>query len=75
MIHRMELSINKSLYELSGVVYLSKIDLGKIPSNLYFIENVFQTAFYTRLGRYEFLVISCSLNNAPITFQVFLNDL
>lgn len=35
--------------------------------------DVFKTAFRTHEGRYEFLVVSFGLTNAPSTFQATMN--
>ena len=36
-------------------------------------ENVSKTAFWTRYGHYEFLVMSFGLTNAPVAFMDLLN--
>lgn len=38
-------------------------------------EDVQKTAFRTRDGQYEYLVVPFGLTNAPLTFQAAMNEL
>ena len=52
--------------QLQGAAIVTKIKKG---------EDVSKTAFKTRYGHYEFLVVSFSLTNAPVAFMALMNGM
>jgi transposase InsO family protein len=67
--------IKESLNNLAGMRYFSKIDIISAFNNIRIREGEeYLTAFRTRFGLYETLVMPFGLTGAPATFQRYIND-
>ena len=67
--------INDIIEKVKGVKYFTKLDL-RSAYNLICIKegDEYKTAFRTKYGHYEYLVMPFGLKNAPATFQTFINS-
>jgi transposase InsO family protein len=65
----------ESLNNLKGMRYFTKIDIISAFNNLRIKKGLeYLTAFRTRFGLFESLVMPFGLTGAPATFQRFIND-
>jgi hypothetical protein len=68
--------IKKSLNNLKGMKYFTKINIVFVFNNIRMKkEQKYLTAFRTRFGLYEFLVMPFGLTGAFAIFQKFMNDI
>ena len=68
--------IHETLAQLSKARYFTKLDI----KDAYYLVRMaegeeWKTAFQTRYGLFESLVMPMGLTNAPATFQKFNNDI
>ena len=67
--------MKETLNNLKGIKYFTKINIISIFNNIRIKEGQeYLTAFRTRLGLFESLVMPFGLTGAPATFQRFIND-
>ena len=67
--------IKETLNNLAGMKYFSKIDIISAFNNIRMREGEeYLTAFRTRFGLYESLVMPFGMTGAPATFQRYIND-
>jgi hypothetical protein len=66
--------VTEIMDRVTGANYFSKIDLKDAYYRLRIkVGDEWKTAFRTRYGHYEFLVVPMGLTNSPATFQAYIN--
>ena len=68
--------ITDIIEKVKGAKYFTKLDL-RLAYNLIRIKegDEYKTAFRTKYGHYEYLVLPFGLKNVPATFQSFINSI
>ena len=67
--------ITEIMDRVTGAQYFSKIDLKDAYYRLRIkAGDEWKTAFRTRYGHYEFMVVPMGLTNSPATFQAYINQ-
>jgi hypothetical protein len=67
--------VKETLNLICGAVIFTKLDVVAAFHNLRMkLGKEYKTAFRSRLGLYEFLVMPFGLANAPSSFQAFINE-
>ena len=66
----------ETLNSLKGIRYFSKVNIVAAFNNIHIKKGLeYLTAFQTKLGLFELLVMPFGLTGAPRTWQRFINDI